>query len=106
MFKVEEMAIELIEALQPVVSRVRARDRALADQLTRASSSVALNIGEANYSDPGNRRARLFTASGSAGETRSVLRVAVASRHCTAEEAKPSRELLENIVPILWKLTH
>jgi four helix bundle protein len=45
-FQVEELAIELIEALQPLVSRIRARDRALADQLTRAASSVVLNIGE------------------------------------------------------------
>ena len=73
-FQVEELAIELIEALQPLVARIKARDRALADQLMRAASSVALNIGEANYSDPGNRRSRLFTAAGSAAETRLALR--------------------------------
>jgi hypothetical protein len=56
-FQVEAFAIELIEALQPLVPRIKARDRALADQVMRAASSVALNIGEANYSDPGNRRA-------------------------------------------------
>ena len=41
-FQVEELAIELIEALRPVVGRVKGRDRALADQITRAASSVAL----------------------------------------------------------------
>ena len=106
MFKVEEMAVQLIEALQPLVGRVRARDRSLADQLTRAASSVLLNISESNYSDPGNRRARLFTAAGSASETRGVLRSAVGWRLCTAEDAEPARALLENIIPILWKLTH
>jgi four helix bundle protein len=69
-FEVEEAAIQLIEVVRPLVPRIKARDRALADQLTRAASSVALNIGESNYSDPGNRRARLFTAAGSASETR------------------------------------
>jgi four helix bundle protein len=105
-FQVEELAIELIEALQPLVSRIRARDRALAAQLTRAASSVVLNIGESNYSDPGNRRARLFTAAGSAAETRLALRTAVAWRHCSAANAQPARVLLERIVPMLWKLTH
>jgi four helix bundle protein len=72
----------------------------------RAASSVALNIGEANYSDPGNRRARLFTAAGSAAETRLALRVAVSWRHCSLTDTQPARALLERIVPMLWKLTH
>src|SRR3954469_15010529 len=93
-FQVEELAIELIEALRPVVVRIKARDRALADQVMRAASSVALNIGEANYSDPGNRRARLFTAAGSAAETRLALRVAVSWRHCAQADIAPARALL------------
>ena len=51
-FEVEEVALELIAALRPLTSRIRARDYGLADQLARAASSVALNIGEGNYSDP------------------------------------------------------
>jgi four helix bundle protein len=105
-FQVEELAIELIEALQPLVARIKARDRALADQVMRAASSVALNIGESYYSDPGNRRARLFTAAGSAAETRLALRVAVSWRHCSLADTEPARALLERIVPMLWKLTH
>jgi four helix bundle protein len=105
-FQVEELAVELIEALRPVVARIKARDRGLADQVMRAASSVALNIGEANYSDPGNRRARLFTAAGSAAETRLALRVAVSWRHCCPTDTAPARALLERIVPMLWKLTH
>jgi four helix bundle protein len=105
-FQVEELAVELIEALRPVVGRVKARDRALADQVTRAASSIALNIGEANYSDPGNRRARLFTAAGSAAETRLALRVAISWGYCTAPEVATARALLERIVPMLWRLTH
>ncbi len=54
-FQVEEYAYELLRMLQPLVERVRRRDRSLADQLTRAASSIALNIAESNYSDPGNK---------------------------------------------------
>jgi len=45
-FQVEEYAYELIGMLQPLVGRVRRRDKSLADQLTRAASSIALNIAE------------------------------------------------------------
>lgn len=105
-FHVSEMSFDLIEELRPLVSRIRARDRALADQLMRAASSVALNIEEGRGSDPGNQRARFFTASGSAKESRAALRVAVGWRHIEAAEAERARVLLDGIAAILWKLTH
>ena len=105
-FEVEEFAVQLIEVLRPLVLRIKAQDRALADQMLRAASSVALNIGESNYSDPGNRRARLFTAAGSANETRMALRVASAWGYCGAAEVEGAQALLKRILRILWKLTH
>ena len=50
---VAELSIELIETLRPLMARIKARDKALEDQIRRAASSVALNIGEGEYSDPG-----------------------------------------------------
>ena len=105
-FQVEQMAYELITALQPLQQRIKRHDRSLADQLTRAASSVALNIAESNYSDPGNQRARLFTAAGSANETRAALRVATAWSYCSSKEAESPLALLDSIVAILWRLTH
>jgi four helix bundle protein len=104
-FQVEEAALELIAALRTVVPRIKTRDRALGDQLARAASSVALNIAESNYSDPGNRRAWLFTAAGSANETRAALRVAVEWGYCAAAQAQGAQALLERIIAMLWKLT-
>ena len=104
-FQVEVLSIELIEALRPIVVRIKRSDRSLADQLTRAASSVALNIAESNYSDPGNRKARLFTAAGSANETRAALRVAVAWGYCAERESERARALVERVVGMLWKLT-
>ena len=69
-FAVLDLAIHVISRLRPVVELIRARDRDLADQVRRSASSIALNLGEANGSDPGNRRARLRTARGSTQETR------------------------------------
>jgi four helix bundle protein len=103
---VGEMSFELIEQVRPLLVRIKRQDRALADQIARAASSVALNIAEADYSDPGNKRARLYTAAGSANETRVALRVATAWGYCTASDAQKPLALLDRIVAILWKLTH
>jgi four helix bundle protein len=97
-------SFEMVEALRPLVARIRRHDRSLADQLVRAASSVALNVAEANYSDPGNRKARLFTAAGSANETRTALRLAVAWGYVPAEAALASEALLEQVLAMLWKL--
>jgi four helix bundle protein len=104
-FQVEELSLELIGALAPLMPRIKQRDKALEDQLRRAASSIGLNCAEAAFSDPGNRRARLFTAAGSAGETRHALRQAVAWRLVTAGEAEPALKLVERIVAILWRMT-
>ena len=45
---VGEVSFELIAALRPLVPRIKRQDRALADQLTRAASSIALNVAEAS----------------------------------------------------------
>ena len=105
-FEAEEVAIQLIEALRPLVPRIKARDRALADQLTRAASSVALNIGEGNYSDPGNRRARFFTAAGSANEVRLGLRIAVSWGVLAPSDVDAAQAPIKRVLSMLWKLTH
>jgi four helix bundle protein len=104
-FQVAELSIELIEVLAPLMPRIKQRDKSLADQLSRAATSTALNLGEAQLSDPGNRRARLFSAAGSANETLTGLRVAIAWRHLRASEAQPALALLRRIVAILWRMT-
>lgn len=104
-FQAEELSLELIEALVPLMPRIRQRDKSLEDQLRRAASSIGLNCAEAAFSDPGNRRARLFTAAGSANETQHALRQAVAWRHVAPRDAAPALALVRRIVAILWKMT-
>jgi len=104
-FQVEELSLELISALVPLMPRIKQRDKDLADQLKRAASSVGLNAAEAAFSDPGNRKARLFSAAGSANETRHALRQAVAWRLVTASDAEKALRLVERVVAILWRMT-
>ena len=103
---VGDVSLEMIAAVRPLIARIKWHDRSLADQLVRAASSVALNVAEAEYSDPGNKRAWLFTAAGSASETRAVLRVAVAWEYCTQREAEGALAVLDRVVALLWRLTH
>jgi four helix bundle protein len=103
--QVAEMSFELISAIRPVIERIRRRDRSLADQLVRAASSVALNIAEADKSDPGNQRARFFTAAGSANETAAALRVALAWGYVGAAEVEAASALVQRVLAMLWKLS-
>ena len=105
MFQVAEISVQLIELLRPLVSKVKARDRSLADQLTRAASSICLNLAESQHSEAGNRRARLMTAAGSASESSMALRVAVAWGYLRADEGKEALALLNRILAILWRIT-
>jgi four helix bundle protein len=104
-FQVEELSLQLIEALAPLMPRLKQRDKELADQLRRAASSIGLNVAEAALSDPGNRRARLFSAAGSANETKHALRQAVAWQILSATSADPALALLKRIIAILWRMT-
>src|SRR5262249_43816629 len=79
--QVHELALSIIEALAPMMPLIQRQDRSLALQLRASASSIVLNIAEAAYSDPGNKRARFFSAAGSANESRSAIRVAVAWRY-------------------------
>ena len=45
-FQVEELSLELIEALVPLMPRIKQRDKSLEDQLRRAASSIGLNLAE------------------------------------------------------------
>ena len=102
---VKQLTLETITALRPLVRRISQRDRSLAQQLQRAASSIALNIGEAEYSDPGNQRARFHTAAGSAGETRTALEVAVAWGYVSEPQASAVLETLDRVVAMLWRLS-
>jgi four helix bundle protein len=106
MLHVATVSIELIGLLRPLVERIRRRDRGLADQLVRAANSIALNIGEADRSDGGNVRSRFHSAAGSAGETRTALRVAVAWGYVRAEAARDAERHLDRVMAMLWKWTH
>jgi len=75
MLRVYGEVLEVIRLLREVVIAFEKRDPDLARQLKRASSSVALNIAEANGSRGRNRGLRFHTALGSMRETLACIEV-------------------------------
>jgi four helix bundle protein len=102
MLRIYHVVLEVLKQLQPVLRRIEARDRDLARQLRRCSSSVALNLAEGMYSRGNNRAARYHSALGSAREALACLEVAVV---CSHVQQDPSlHDQLDRIVGTLVKL--
>ncbi len=87
MLNIYPVVIEFITALRPLLAQIERRDRDLGRQLRRASSSVALNLGEGMYSRGELRTARYHTALGSMRESFSCLEVAHAFGYVSALDA-------------------
>ena len=104
--QVRTLALEAIQALAPIASAIARHDRSLATQLRTAASSVVLNIAESEQSDPGNARARLHTAAGSARETRAALQLASAWGYVERERMLGADQLLDRVSAMLWRLLH
>jgi len=103
-FQVLEVAIQAVETLRPVVARIRQCDRDLGEQIRRALSSVALNIGEGSGNEGGTRLARFSTAAGSSAEVRAALRVAIAWGYVSGTEVDAGEQLLDRIAAMLYRL--
>jgi four helix bundle protein len=76
MLRIYPVVLEVLKQLQPSLRPIEMKDRDLARQLRRCSSSVALNLAEGMYSRGRNRHARYHSALGSARETLACLEVA------------------------------
>ena len=89
-YRLEEMSLELIDALVPLMPRIKQHDKSLEDQLRRAASSIGLNLAE---------------AAGSARETQHALRQAIAWRYVTARDAERALGLVRRLMDVLWRIT-
>jgi four helix bundle protein len=102
MLRIYHVVLEVLKQLQPVLRRIELRDRDLARQLRRCSSSVALNLAEGMYSRGKNRGARYHNALGSARETLACIEVAVVCSY--VEQDAALQDQLDRIVATLVKL--
>jgi four helix bundle protein len=102
MLRIYPVVLEVLKQLQPTLRQIERRDRDLARQLKRCSSSVALNLAEGMYSRGQIRTTRYHSALGSARETLACLEVAVV---CSYSQPDPRlHDQLDRIVATLVKL--
>ena len=104
-FVARDVTFQAVEAAAPLLARIARHDKDLHVQIRRALQSAALNVAESQYSDAGNRRARLHTAAGSANEARAGLQLAVAFGYLAALDAAAADRLLDRAIGLYWGLT-
>ena len=102
MLNIYHVVLGVLKELQPALRRIEVRDRDLARQLRRCSSSVALNLAEGMYSRGKNRGARYHNALGSARETLACMEVAVVCSYVQQDERL--HDQLDRVVATLVKL--
>jgi four helix bundle protein len=91
--RIYPVILELIrEVRRRFLPRIEAEDPNLADQMKRALCSMSLNTGEGMYSQRGIKRARYYTATGSAREVLSCLETAVAMDYIPEIDAELRRK--------------
>ena len=103
-FHAYDAALGMVYALRRVLEQLTKKDRALADQLRRAASSVALNIAEGNRRAGQDRLQFFRIAAGSGAEVMAAQEVARAWGHIDA--APVAEGELDRVLAMLWRLTH
>lgn len=104
--EVLNIALEAIERLRPVITRIRRHDKKLAQQIVDAANSAALNIGEGAQNDAGTRKSRFHTAAGSANEARVGLLAAARWGHISEQQALTAANYFDRVVAMLYRLIH
>jgi four helix bundle protein len=110
-----DVSYRLIEALATIVPAIERQDRALADQLRRAATSVSLNLAEGSGSRKGNRQKHFSLAHGSANEVKAGLCVAQAwgwidlpsgpGGAGASDASDRVMGILDRLLALLWRLT-
>ena len=104
-FVAYEVSLEMVKSVAPVIQIVARRDRALADQMRRAASSVPLNIAEGSRRTGRDRKHSYRIAAGSAHELRTAIRVAESWGYVAPRSVEPVDALLGREPGLRWGLT-
>ena len=103
--EVYRVALDFLVLADDVVEHLPRGRGHLADQLTRAATSIVLNIAEGagKFSKPDKRRYYL-TAIGSATECAAILDVCLLLKLATTDVHATGKQLLDRVVAMLVKL--
>jgi hypothetical protein len=96
-------SLRCASALQVLVSSAEKKDRALAEQLARATTNLVLELSRADAHEGSAGRRHLLSALTSASEAMILLRLVVDHRHCSWPRAKPAYDELSTLIHALLK---
>jgi len=105
-FEVLELAEAAAAQTLTLVRTTPRHVRSYADQITRASGSVALNLAEGFGRRGKDKRHHYAIAYGSAQETLSALRILVAARAVGPEAPTELAARLDRVCALTWRLMH
>ena len=106
MFAALEASLTVLDQLAPLEPKLRTRRKNLADQVVRASESIALNISEGAQRAGLDRTDHYRRAAGSAAELTTALRIARARGLITPADYAAVDAPLDRVRAMLWRLTH
>jgi four helix bundle protein len=103
--EVYQVALDFLVLADDVIEHLPRGRSHLADQLTRAATSIVLNIAEGagKFSKPDKRRYYL-TAMGSATESAAILDICLRLRLVSSEIHATGKQTLDRVVAMLVKL--
>ncbi len=100
------VAIEAASIIFALVKRVPAPFKSLADQVVRASSSVAANLSEGNGRFGRDRFNHWRIAYGSAKEVDTFLRLLKGAGVIDISQAEKASDLFDEVRAMTWRLIH
>ena len=103
MLNIYPVALGIVRTVQPTIEQIGRRNRNLADQLDRCSTSVVLNLREGDAHRGAARRHRYEIALGEARELVGCLDLAEAKR--LAPRPVGVDDQLDHVIGVLVKLT-
>ena len=101
-----DLLVSLLPSVKEVLGLIANQDKHLAVDMRRAMQSVVMNLGEADGSDRGNRRARLHTVMGSLREFRAGLKMAVAWDYVPGARAAALDDELDSVAAMTYRRLH
>ena len=104
MLTIYRVSLQLCRDCVPLIAKIAAHDRNLADQLRRAVTSITLNVAEGDGQAGGHRKQRRLTALGSAREVDACIEIAVALTY-VAEMPSEMRGRINHVIGTLVNLT-
>lgn len=105
-FEAYEVALQVAEALMPIIAAIAQHDPDLAKQIRKAQSSVVLNLAEGACRTGRDRTHHYRVAHGSAAEARGGVRLALVWQYIGADAAAAAEPVLDRQAAVLYRLLH